>query len=440
MIPSLHLADKTGYSLEEAIKLRTASPQTIESFQTDRLKYHLRHCLQVPFYKQLYAKIDFNPETLSSLQELSRLPVTRRNHIDDNPELFGCSGFPVLSDIAITSGTTGNPVVVPYTMDDLDRLAFNEMMAFYSAGIRQGDTVLLTVTLDRCFIAGLAYYLGVVRLGAAAIRSGPGQIEKQWQLIEKLKPNSIVGVPTFLLKLAQFGKQAGFHNRTVRKLITIGEPIRDKDGRLTILGEQLEETWKAKIYSSYGATEVETAFGECELSNGGHVHPELMIVEIIDDNGTPVEPGEAGEVVVTPLGVKGFPLVRFCTGDMARLHSDPCDCGWNSPRLGAIEGRLAQRLKVRGTTLYPEAIFQALQQLPDVAESYIKVRSTFDLSDEITVHVAVGDHRLDEQTISDKLQSHLRIRPNIIIEPLDSIIAAITSDDGRKPKKFFDLR
>lgn len=440
MIQSSHLADKTGYCLEEALKLRTASPQAIESFQTDRLKDHLRRCLKVPFYKQLFTQLRFNPQALSNLQELSRLPVTKRNHIDENPELFGCSHSTILSDIALTSGTTGNPVVVPYTMGDLDRLAFNEMMAFYSAGIRQGDTVLLTVTLDRCFIAGLAYYLGVVRLGAAAIRSGPGQIEKQWQLIEQLKPDSIVGVPTFLLKLAQFGKQAGFHNRSVGKLITIGEPIRDQDGRLTMLGEQLEEIWKAKIYSSYGATEVETAFGECELSNGGHVHPELMIVEIIDDNGTPVGPGEAGEVVVTPLGVEGFPLVRFCTGDIARLHSEPCGCGWNNPRLGAIEGRLAQRLKVRGTTLYPDAIFQALQELPDVVESYIEVCSTFDLSEEITVHVAVGDDGLDERTISDKLQSHLRIRPNIVIEPLNSILAAITSDGGRKPKKFFDLR
>ncbi len=434
---------ETGkYNLEDALRLRTASSQEIAAHQLPLLQDHLRRCRHVPFYQHQFSRIGFEPDSLTSIEQLSNLPLTNREDIDDNPEDFSNPSSHRFSDISLTSGTTGNPVVVPYTSNDLERLSFNEMLAFYSAGIRESDTVLLTVTIDRCFVAGLAYYLGLVKLGAAAIRSGPGQIEKQWQLIERLRPTAIVGVPTFLLKLAQFGIRQGYakSNTSVRKLIAIGEPIRNHTGSLTMLGQQLEDAWKAKIYSSYGATELETAFGECEESNGGHVHPELMIVEIIDENGKLVQARELGEVVVTPLGVEGFPLIRFRTGDIARLHTEPCSCGWNSPRLGPIEGRQAQRLKMKGTTLYPEAIFQALQEIPQVAESYIEVRSTFDLSDEITIYIGSRGDNLDEKSISNKLQAHLRIRPNIQIQPIDSVLAVMTKDGGRKPKRFFDLR
>lgn len=414
----------------------------IESHQLELLKQHLRHCQAVPFYKQRFEETALNPDTFNQLSNLADLPLTSRHDIDDNPEMFSLGNALNYADISLTSGTTGNPVIVPYTDNDLKRLGFNEMIGFYSAGIRKGDTVLLTVTLDRCFIAGLAYYLGLVQLGAAAIRSGPGQPEKQWKLIHQLQPSAIVGVPSFLLKLAEWGAKAGnTANRSpVQKLITIGEPIRKHDNSLTLLGKKLEKAWGAGIYSSYGATELETAFGECEQSCGGHVHPELMIVEIIDDAGQVVQAGQAGEIVVTPLGVEGFPLVRFRTGDIARLHSSPCKCGWNTPRLGPIEGRLAQRLKVKGTTLYPEAIFQTLQEIPGITESYVEVRSTFDLSDEITVYVGDDGHLPDTQMIVEKLQAHLRIRPNVIIKPRLEILSVITRNGGRKPKKFFDLR
>jgi len=422
--------------------LRQSLPTVIKSRQLEFLIKHLHHACKVPFYQQLFETTNFNPDDLSQLSDLANLPLTNRQDIENYPELFGMNILSSCSDICLTSGTTGDPVVVPYTDNDLSRLGFNEMLAFYSAGIREHDKVLLTVTLDRCFIAGLAYYLGLVQLGATAVRSGPGQPERQLELIDQLHPSAIVGVPSFLLQLAKCATKEGYElkNSSVNKLITIGEPIRKPDNNLTLLGRELEDSWQAQIYSSYGATELETAFGECKLACGGHVHPELMIVEIIDDDGQLIRTGKAGEIVVTPLGVEGFPLVRFRTGDIARLNTSPCDCGWNTPRLGPIEGRLAQRLKVKGTTLYPQAILQTLQLIPGIGEAYVEVRSTFDLSDEITVYVGYDDHQPDEQMIINKLQAKLRIRPNIIIQPREEILSIITLGGGRKPKKFFDLR
>ncbi|MDH3359402.1 MAG: AMP-binding protein [Desulfobulbaceae bacterium] len=429
------------FSLAQGLALRTSSADVRDQANLSLLRRHLLHATTTPFYRQRFQDMGFTPDHLETLEDFQKLPLTNRQDIDLDPAAFVPSGNLVPVDIALTSGTTGEAVVVPYTQQDLKRLAFNEMMAFHRVGIKPGDKVQLCVTLDRCFIAGLAYYSGVVMLGGSAIRSGPGKSAWQWELIRKLKPVALVGVPSFLLYLARWGREHGFnpHESGIKSLVTIGEPIRKSDMSLTALGEDLQEAWGAKAYASYGATELETAFCDCSAAAGGHVHPELIHVEIVDDEGNNVEPGEPGEVVVTPLGVQGFPLVRFRTGDIARLHVEPCACGWQTPRLGPIEGRLAQRLKFKGTTLYPETIFQVLAEIPEVAAFYVEAHSTYDLADEVKVIVGT-DAKILLADIEDKLQARLRVRPEVIVQPTAEVMAVIDKEDGRKQKKFFDLR
>ncbi|HIJ78961.1 MAG: AMP-binding protein [Desulfobulbaceae bacterium] len=429
------------YNLEDGLSLRRADLARQEQVQVELLQMHLMQAANTHFYRNLWQQVDFSLSQVDSLADLQALPMTSRQDLDAGSVAFIHADAELPADITLTSGTTGEAIIVPYTAADLDRLAFNEMMAFYSAGVRPGDRVLLCVTLDRCFIAGLAYYSGIVKLGATAVRSGPGNFARQWELIHKLKPAAIVGVPSFLLKLAQWGEENGTNPQQsgVGALVTIGEPIRKSDLTLTPLGQLLEEAWGAKLFSSYGATELETAFGECAASCGGHVHPELMMVEIIDDQGNPVSPGNPGEVVVTPLGVKGFPLVRFRTGDVARLHVGPCACGWQTPRLGPIEGRLAQRLKYKGTTLYPEMIFQALDEVPGLGPYYVEVHSAYDLSDEVRIVIG-ADEELPMESISALLQARLRVRPVVVTRFKAEVVAKIENTDGRKIKKFFDLR
>ncbi len=428
------------YSVHEALALRTSEPASYLQHRIALLQRHLQQASRVPFYQEMFGRVSLTPTDFQTLSDLCRLPFTTRTDLDQNPQLFCQEETTEHRDIALTSGTTGEPVIVPYTASDLERLAFNETMAYYGAGIRPNDRVLLTVTLDRCFIAGMAYYSGLVKLGAAAIRSGPGQPARQWQIIKKLKPKALVGVPSFLLQLGQWGLENNLKvaQSGIKSLITIGEPIRYPDNSLTPLGQQLSSIWQADIYASYGATEFETAFCECTSACGGHVHPELMIVEIIDDHGQLLPHGQAGEIVVTPLGVQGFPLVRFRTGDVARLSDSPCNCGWKTERLGPIEGRLAQRLKYRGTTLYPETIFRTLEAM-NIHHFYLEIRSSMDLSDEIRVIIGSDTH-LQHETISENLQSALRVRPEIIIRPLAEVQKMTEQDGSRKRKTVFDLR
>ncbi len=433
-----HHAADVARELSEGIRLRNAPEETWQARQMSLLRSHLVHAASLPFYRRLFRKCGVEPGGVRDMNDLAGLPMTSRHDLDRHGDDFVRDKG--LSDINLTSGITGKPVIVPYTAGDLERLALNEAFCFTGAGIGRGSRVLLTVTLDRCFVAGLAYYSGLLKVGAEVIRSGAGQPAMQWQVIERLAPDVIVGVPSFLARLAKWGEARGIDvkNAGIRKLVTIGEPVRRPDFSALPVCRELEEMWNARVFGSYGATEMETAFCECGAGRGGHVHPDLIVTEVVDSQGAPLPPGQAGEVVVTPLGVEGMPLVRFRTGDVARLHVEPCGCGWTTPRLGPIEGRLAHRLKFHGTTIYPEGIFQALQECGGVDMSYVEVRSSEALSDRITV-VLCGENP-DPEEIRRTLQARLRVMPEVRVEGQDAVYARVWGDGGRKPRRFFDLR
>jgi phenylacetate-CoA ligase len=301
---------------------------------------------------------------------------------------------------------------------------------------------LLTCTIDRCFIAGLAYFSGVRSLGAAAIRNGLSSVESHREIIRRLKPTAIVGVPTFLLKLGRYLESQGLDPAGigVNKLVCIGEPIRDRNLELMKVGQMLEQIWGARIYSTYASSETITSFCECTAQQGGHLHPDLAVVEIVDDAGRVLQPGEIGEVVVTPLAIEGMPLVRFKTGDVSFLIDEPCVCGRNSPRLGPILGRKRQMIKLCGTTLYPNAINAVLDSFPGVNEYYVSVSSEYDLSDRVQVFVAASEPSCTAELIMDKLQAHLRVRPEVMIVSDDHIKNKVYAGNPRKLIRFLDER
>ena len=163
--------------------------------------------------------------------------------------------------------------------------------------------------------------------------------------------------------------------------------------------------------------------------------------QVSDDcDGNSVPEGSAGEVVVTPLVVEGMPLIRFRTGDVSMLLTEECPCGRMSPRLGPIIGRKNQMMKVRGTTLYPQAVYSALDETPEVSEYYMVVTGKEDLSDEITIHVAVRDGSIAAETVADALQARLRVKPAVVVEPEEAVRQHVYSPKSRKPIRFTDNR
>jgi len=412
------------------------------AMQSELLRAHLAHCLKnSPFYRDRLAGLDLDPREVD-LDSLPRLPLTTKADLEARNDDFLAVPASRIVDIVLSSGTTGLPTRVMYTEHDLRRLAYNEELSFAACGVTADDVVLLTCTIDRCFVAGLAYFLGVRRLGAAAIRNGHGTMEGHLAVIRNLRPTVAVGVPTFLRKLGLHFRDSGEYPAatSIRRMVCIGEPIRDRNLDFLKLGADLEEIWNAKAYSTYASSEIVSTFCECTAQQGGHLHPDLAILEIVDEAGNAVADGEVGEVVVTPLNVEGMPLLRFATGDVSFLSREPCPCGRRTPRLGPIVGRKKQMMKVRGTTLYPQAVYTALDEMPQVVEYYISVDSQADLSDELTVHAAVSDDSCTAGTIAGKLQARLRVMPRVVVDPVEEVRQRVYTPQSRKPIRFVDRR
>ena len=428
--------------LKQYMDIEFSEPHVIRKLQEKRFRDHLVYCSKhSPYYQKILKDLCIDFERIT-LEQLCELPFTEKSDLEKYNNDF-CAVSPVrIVDIVLSSGTTGCPTRIMYTDYDLNRLAYNEQKSFAGCGITAEDIVLLTCTMDRCFVAGLAYFLGIRSLGATAIRNGLNTLESQKDIILRMNPSVIVGVPTFLKKLGLYlqNNKIDPAKTTVSKLVCIGEPLRNQNLELLKIGLDLEEIWQAKAFSTYASTETVTTFCECTAQQGGHLHPDLAIVEIVDENGKVLSSGDTGEVVVTPLSVEGMPLVRFKTGDISFLIIDQCPCGRHSSRLGPILGRKKQMLKVRGTTLYPQSIFSALEEINGIDDYYIIVSSETDLSDDITIYVSVNENLCNSERIQNKLQSRLRVKPAVIITNKEKLAQQVYTPESRKPVRFIDRR
>jgi len=414
----------------------------IAAQQHPLLQRHLAYLQRCsPYYRRLFQENGLSVAELHSLDDLRHLPLTDKNDLSRNNHDFLAVAEKDIVDICQTSGTTGEAVTFWQTEADLQRLARNEYLAFTAAGIEATDRVLIGAALDRVFMAGLAYFLGLRKIGATAIRAGSGQPTLIAELIRRQRPNVLVGVPSLLVLVAQYLLEQGESPKVfgVEKIICIGEPVRNEDLTLSPLGSALTDLWGAQVLGTYASTEMATAFADCSCGCGGHLLPELLIVEILDESGTAVAEGQPGEVVVTPLGIEGTPLLRYRTGDIAQLHVEPCACGRETPRLGPILGRRAQMLKCRGTTLFPAAVTGVLQQIKGVQGYYLEVYSEYDLSDRLRVVVGCSDH-LDAAIVAEQIAAKTRVKPEVVLVKPAEIKAKTVQPEMRKPVTFFDYR
>jgi phenylacetate-CoA ligase len=291
--------------------------------------------------------------------------------------------------------------------------------------------------------AGMAYYSGIRKLGAGIIRLGPGVPSLQWETIHRLKPTAIVSVPSFILKLIQYAQdnQIDVNKSSVKKAICIGENIRNPDLSLNILGKKIKEAWNMQLYSTYASTEMQTAFTECGAGCGGHYQPELLITELLDENNKPVAANVPGEVTITTLGVEGMPLLRYKTGDICMYFDTLCACGRNTKRLSPVIGRKKQMIKFKGTTLYPSALFDLLNELEEVLDYVVEVYSNEVELDEVLLYlVPVVKSEEADRSIRANLQARLRVSPLVRYVTPEEIQKMQFSDTGRKPVKFIDKR
>jgi phenylacetate-CoA ligase len=392
-------------------------PDQIKLYQEHRLKEHLRYLQQhSPYYRHLFQENKISLDKIKSLEDLEQIPTTCKDDFSKHNFDFLCVPKSKVIDYATTSGTTGNPVIIALTENDLQRLADNECRSFTCAGSQPDDVFQLMLTLDKQFMAGMAYFLGIRKLGAAAMRIGPASPHTQWENILRFKPNAIVAVPSFIIKLIDYAEAHGIdlHKSGIERAVCIGEPLRHGDLSPNTLANRITAKWNIQLFSTYASTEMQTAFTECEYGCGNHHQPELVIVEILDEDGGQLKAGEFGEATITTLGVEGMPLLRYRTGDICCFYDEPCGCGRNTVRLSPVVGRKNQMIKYNGTTIFPPSIYDALGSVAEIKDYLVEVLKNDLGNDEIVLHISQGGN-LDvvEERIKQVLQAKLRVLPNL---------------------------
>jgi phenylacetate-CoA ligase len=416
----------------------------IEKFQEEKLHFLLEYLLaNSPYYSNIFQRERIDIGKIKSLTDLQHIPVTVKDDLQRYNDDFFCVDKSKIVDYMTTSGTLSDPTIFAVTNHDLERLAYNEAISFACAGGKAGEKYQLMTTIDKRFMAGLAYFLGIRKLGASIVRVGNGIPELQWDTIERIKPDTIICVPSFIPKIIQYAVEhhIDYRNTSVKKAICIGENIRQDGFTFNLLGEKIKDNWDIELYSTYASTEMNTTFCECEAGKGGHHHPELIICELLDEQNNVVKRGELGELTVTTLGVEGMPLLRFKTGDICRFHEEPCSCGRTTMRISPIFGRKNQMIKLKGTTLYPASIFDVLDNIDYVENYLVEVHSNDVGMDEVVV--IIGSHTQSEEIIKklkDHFRAKLRVAPKIRFGNIEEIRKIQFSEMKRKQVKFIDKR
>ncbi len=425
--------------------IQFSDSEEITNYQNERLREEIAYIsIHSPFYRQMFQREGIDPQQIESVEDLARIPVTTKEMLQRYNDDFIAVSRGEIIDYVTTSGTLGDPVTFALTDGDLDRLAYNEALSFSTAGCSKDDIIQLMTTIDKRFMAGLAYFLGARELGCGVVRVGNGVPELQWDTIRRVNPTVSMVVPSFLVKLAEYAKRVGvdYHHSTLKRAICIGEPLRKPSGELSTLGAKISEVWpELELYSTYASTEMQSSFTECEHHCGCHTPVNLIIVELLDENNNPVEEGRPGEVTITTLGVRGMPLLRFKTGDICIGDSSRCRCGRHTLRLSSVLGRRGQMIKFKGTTLYPSALYEILDNVADVKNYIIEVYTGELGTDQIVVKV--GSERTDEdfeKELKDMFRSKVRVAPEILFEPIDYIAQKQFPATTRKQIKFVDMR
>lgn len=432
--------------MEKHPEIQFLPREEIKLYQEKRLTETLDYlAARSPFYQGQFRDNGIDINKIRTLEDLRQIPVTTKSDLQVHGSEFCCVNPEDIIDYSTTSGTLGDPVTFTETEDDLGHLAYNEQLSFQTAGCKKSDILQEMVTIDRRFMAGLAYFLGARELGMGIVRVGNGIPELQWDTINRIHPTVGMAVPSFLVKLIAFAQEHGidYRNCSMKKCVCIGEALRDpRTFELNTLGQIIHDKWpELQLYTTYASTEMQHSFTDCEYFNGGHLQPELLIAEFLDDDNNPVGPDEPGEVTITTLGVTGMPLLRFKTGDIVYHYDEPCRCGRNTTRVSSVVGRKKQMIKFKGTTLYPPALFDILDNIPEVKNYAVEVFTNELGTDDVKVIVGTlcGSDRFEKE-IKDIFRAKVRVAPHVEFRTPEEVSKIMFPPISRKPVKFIDRR
>ena len=405
-------------------KIECISQDALQKMRTLKMQQHLRYTYQnSPFYKKFLDEAGIRPEEITTLEEFSnRVPLLSRDQlIRDQLEKppFGDLMAVGIKEIRRIYSSPG-PLMMPFSKSDMDDYINTTANGLHICGARRGDIVDIAYSYQ-WDLAGTMLDDGFRRLGCAVIPGGPGMTKTHILIMRHLGVSVLRAFPSFAMKLAVTAKKMGVNPRTdlkVRLIIVGGETY--PDGLKTDLAEE----FGAEVRDMYGGAETGFVASECSVGGGMHCFSPA-IVEIIDPvTHQHVAPGHAGEIVTTDLSRKGFPLIRYRTGDVVEgLSTEPCACGRTSAKLGKIIGRTDSNFWVKGVLLTPKVVKEVLQKHKGLGNFQIIVdRDQFmdRLIIKVESHNQVPEEGIRESIIDD-LRAVIRLRAEIELVPGGSL-------------------
>lgn len=336
-----------------------------------------------------------------------------------------------------SSGTTGKPVIIPYTAKDVDDWSTMFARCYETAGITKKDRIQITPGYG-LWTAGIGFQAGCEKLGAMAIPMGPGNTEKQLQMMQDLKSTVICATSSYALLLAEEINKRGIKKDICLKKGVIGSE-RWSDKKREYIANELG----IELYDIYGLTEI---YGpgigiNCADQTGMHYWDDFLYIEIIDpETGENVEDGVEGEIVITTLVKEGAPLLRFRTHDLSRIIPGKCSCGRAYPRLDVIKGRSDDMFKVHGVNMFPSQVEELLGTVDGVSSEYkIDIAHDEEKNRDIIMLTVEAEGRVSfdktAETIKVLFKSKLSVTPKVVVVSVGTLPRS-----EKKTKRVFDHR
>nr|WP_089612415.1 phenylacetate--CoA ligase [Dehalobacterium formicoaceticum] len=389
-----------------------------------------------PYYRKKLQEAGIQPGDIRTIEDLERVPFTDKNSLRETYPL-GMMAVDEEEVIRIhsSSGTTGKPVIIPYTRQDVE--TWTEMFArcYETVGVGKRDRVQVTPGYG-LWTAGIGFQAGVERLGAMAIPTGPGNTEKQLEMMVDLKTTVLCGTSSYGLLLAEEIARRGLRDQIHLKMGIFGS---ERWGDKT--RAKIEEYLGIDSFDIYGLTEV---YGpgigiDCPAHQGMHYWSDHLLFEIIDPITEKQLPmGEEGELVITTLTKEGMPLLRYRTHDITRMLPDTCPCGSPYPMIDRIQGRTDDMIKIKGVNIYPGQIDHVLHITPGCSSEYQIHLSREERRDMMTVKVE-GEEGHDHRSVGERLQKNIKVKIGIMVD-VEVLPCGALGRSEKKSKRIFDTR
>lgn len=409
----------------------------MNEYQLGEIRRQLTKLMAVPdgFYARRFAGLE--PEDIRTQADFEKLPFTDKGDLRQAYPL-GLAAVPTEEIVRIhsSSGTTGTPVIIPYTRGDVEDWAEMFARCYRIAGVTNRDRMQITPGYG-LWTAGIGFQNGAERVGAMVVPMGPGNTEKQLKFMEDMGTTVLTATSSYALLLAEEIAKRGIRDRLCLKKGIIGSERWGEKMRKRIASEL-----GVQLYDIYGLTEI---YGpgigiSCDYECGMHMFDDYLYYEIINPKTLePVPDGELGELVITTLKKQGAPLIRYRTHDMTRAIPGDCPCGCKYPRIDSILGRTDDMVKVKGVLIYPAQVDNVLKEVDGVSSEYQVMIDHFDGRDRLTLFFETPLPEEERKDLEYRVMTHFKERVGIICVPKAVSMGELPRSE-KKSTRIYDNR